>query len=134
MEQYTPMTADSVRELLAAAGAQVMVRSGRSESYGAPRDFSFEVKAVFANGLGLNIVARQFNYRDPWEASGRVNDMVDVSLLRNGSYSPLPKGYPYFQGADQEEGIDEGRLREIVALVKELNPKIYLLQELTGDL
>ena len=134
MEEFTPMTADSVREILAAAGAEVMTRSGRSESYGAPRDFSFEVKALFPNGMGLHIVARQFNYRDPWEAAGRMNDMVDVSLLRDGSYSPLPKGYPWFQGIDQEEGIDEERLNEIIDCVKGLNPKVYLLQELTGDL
>ena len=132
--EFTPMTGDSVREMLEEAGAQVMVRSGRSESYGAPRDFSFEVKAVFANGLGLHIVARQFNYRDPWEATGRVNDLVDVSLTRDGGYSPLPKGYPFFQGVDMEEGVDEGRLREIIAVVREINPKIYLLQELTGDM
>ncbi len=134
MDEFKPMTADSVREMLEEAGAQVMARSGRSDSYGAPRDFSFEVKAVFTNGLGLHIVARQFNYRDPWEAEGRVNDMVDVSLLRGGSFSPLPKGYPFFQGTDMEEGVDEGTLREIVACVRELNPKVYLLQELTGDL
>lgn len=134
MHEFTPMTADSVRELLEEAGAKVAARSGRSEHYGAPRDFSFEVRAVFPNGMGLQVVARQFNYRDPWEAEGRVNDMVDVSLLRDGSYSPLPKGYPFFQGSDLEEGVDEGRLREIVACVKGLNPKIYLLQELTGDL
>lgn len=134
MDEFTPMTAESVREILEGAGAEVMARSGRSESYGAPRDFSFEVKALFPNGMGLHIVARQFNYRDPWEAAGRVNDMVDASLLREGSYSPLPKGYPWFQGTDQEEGIDEERLREIIACVKELNPKVYLLQELTGDL
>ncbi len=134
MEEFKPMTADSVREMLEEAGAQAMARSGRSDSYGAPRDFSFEVKAVFANGLGLHIVARQFNYRDPWEAEGRVNDMADVSLLRDGSFSPLPKGYPFFQGTDIEEGVDEGMLREIVACVGGLNPKIYVLQELTGDL
>ncbi len=134
MSEFKPMTAESVRELLEEAGAQVMARSGRSESYGAPRDFSFEVKGVFANGMGLHIVARQFNYRDPWEAEGRVNDMVDVSLTRDGKYSPLPKGYPFFQETDQEEGVDEGRLKEIVAAVKEINPKIYILQELTGDL
>lgn len=134
MADCTPMTAESVREMLEAAGAQVMVRSGRTESYGAPRDFSFEVKGQFPNGMGLHIVARQFNYRDPWEATGRVNDLVDVSLLRDGAYSPLPRGYPWFQGFDQEEGIDEERLREIVACVTELNPKVYLLQELTGDL
>jgi hypothetical protein len=133
MQEFTPMTADSVRELLEAAGAEVMARSGRSEHYGSPRDFSFEVKGVFANGLGLHVVARQFNYRDPWEAEGRVNDLVDVSLLRNGAYSPLPKGYPFFQGTDQEEGVDEARLREIIGCVGGLNPKVYLLQELTGD-
>ena len=59
--------------------------------------------------------------------------MVDVSLLRDGSYSPLPKGYPYFQGADLEEGVEEERLKEIIACVQGLNPKLYLLQELTGD-
>lgn len=134
MDDFKPMTADSVREMLEEAGAQAMARSGRSDSYGSPRDFSFEVKAVFTNGLGLHIVARQFNYRDPWEAEGRVNDMVDVSLLRDGSFSPLPKGYPFFQGTDVEEGVDEGMLREIVACVGEINPKIYVLQELTGDL
>ena len=134
MAEYNPMTAESVREMLEAAGAQVMARSGRSDSYGAPRDFSFEVKALFPNGMGLHIIARQFNYRDPWEAQGRVNDMVDVSLLRDGSYSPLPRGHSFFQGSDNEEGVDEERLREIIADVKELNPKIYLLQELTGDL
>lgn len=134
MDEFKPMTAESVKEILEGAGAEVMARSGRSDSYGAPRDFSFEVKALFPNGMGLHIVARQFNYRDPWEATGRVNDMVDVSLLRMGAYSPLPKGYPWFQGIDQEEGIDEERLREIVLCVRELNPKVYLLQELTGDL
>ena len=134
MEQLTPMTADSVREMLERAGAQVMARSGRTESYSAPRDFSFEVKALFPNGMGLHVVARQFNYRDPWEATGRVNDLVDVSLMRDGAYSPLPRGYRWFQGSDMEEGVDEETLREIVACVRELNPKVYLLQELTGDL
>ncbi len=95
MEEYQPMSAESVEALLREAGAETMIRAGRSESYGAPRDFSFEVKGVFGNGMGLHVVARQFNYRDPWEAEGRVNDMVDVSLLRDGSYSPLPKGYPF---------------------------------------
>jgi hypothetical protein len=134
MTEFKPMTVDSVRALLEDAGAQVTARSGRSEHYGSPRDFSFEVKGAFPNGLGLHVVARQFNYRDPWEAAGRVNDLVDVSLLRDGAYSPLPKGYPFFQGVDQEDGVDEGRLREIVDCVRGLNPKIYLLQELTGEL
>jgi len=84
--------------------------------------------------MGLHVVARQFNYRDPWEGEGRVNDLVDVSLLRNGSYTFLPKGYRFFQGIDQEEGVDDGALREIILCVRDLNPKIYLLQELTGDL
>jgi hypothetical protein len=126
------MTAETVTALLEDAGAQVMARAGRTESYSAPRDFSFEVKGVFPNGMELHLVARQFTYRDPWEASGRVNDLVDISLLRGGSYSPLPKGYPWFQGEDLEEGVDEEGVREIIALVSGLNPKIYLLQELTG--
>jgi len=134
MDEYKPMTAESVGALLQEAGAEVMVRSGRSESYGAPREFSFEVRATFPNGIGMQVVARQFNYRDPWEATGRVNDMVDVSLLRNGSFSPLPKGFAYFQGIDEECGLDEGRLKEVIACVASINPKLYLLQEMTGDL
>jgi len=128
------MTVDSVRELLEAAGAEVMARSGRSEHYSAPREFSFEVRGVFPNGLSLHVVARQFTYRDPWEASGRVNDLVDASLLREGSYSPLPKGYPFFQGVDEETGLDEEQLREVVECVRGVNPKLYELQKLTGDL
>ena len=134
MDKFIPMTAESVMEMLAAAGAQVAAREGRTENYGAPRDFSFEVKAVFDNGMGLQVVARQFNYREPWEAAGRVNDLVDVSLLRGGTYSPLPKGYPFFQGEDMEEGVDAIRLAEIIDVVRKLNPKIYILQELTGDM
>ena len=134
MDEFKPMTADSVREMLEGAGAEAMVRDGRSEQYGSPRDFSFEVRGVFSNGMGLQILARQYNYRDPWEAEGRVNDMVDVSLLKDGSYSSLPKGYPFFQGTDMEEGIEEALLKEIIDCVRELNPKLYLLQELTGDM
>lgn len=134
MEELKPMTTESVKVLLVEAGAKVMARSGRTESYSAPRDFSFEVKAIFPNGMGLHIVARQFNYRDPWEATGRVNDLVDVSLLRDGIYAPLPKGYKWFQGCDLEEGVDEARLRELIVCVRDVNPKLYLLQELTGDL
>lgn len=134
MGDVVAMTVESVKEMLEGAGAQVSARSGRSDSYGAPRDFSFEVRAVFENGMGLHLVARQFNYRDPWEGGGRVNDLVDVSLLRNGAYSPLPKGFAFFQGIDQEEGVDAARLEEIIEVVKGLNPKLYLLQELTGDL
>lgn len=134
MKQEQPMTEDSVREILAEAGARVMSRGGRTENYGSPRDFSFEVKGAFGNGLMLHIVARQYNYRDPWEATGRVNDVVDVALLRDGVFSELPKGYPFFQGRDEESGVDVEGLREIVACVKELNPKLFRLQKLTGDL
>ncbi|QWV92183.1 hypothetical protein KP004_13240 [Geomonas oryzisoli] len=130
----TPMTAESVGEILREAGAQVMVRSGRSENYSAPREFSFEVKAIFENGMGLHVVARQFNYRDPWEAEGRVNDLVDVMLLRDGALTPLPKGFPYFQGIDEECGLNEAMLREVIDCVRKVNPKLYLLQEMTGDL
>jgi hypothetical protein len=133
MEKYVAMTADSVGEILREAGADVMVRSGRSESYSAPREFSFEVKAIFPNKMGMHVVARQFNYRDSWEATGRVNDMVDVTLLRDGALTPLPKGYRWFQGIEEECGLDEERLREIVECIKNLNVKLYLLQEMTGD-
>lgn len=129
-----PMTDDSVRELLEAAGAQVMARSGRSEHYSAPREFSFEAKAIFPNSMGLHVVARQFNYRDPWEATGRVNDLVDVMLLRDGALTPLPKGYPFFQGIDEECGVDEAALKEIIACVSGVNVKLYELQRITGDL
>jgi hypothetical protein len=133
-EDFKPMTAESVAEILREAGAQVMIRSGRSESYGAPREFSFEVKAIFENGMGLHVVARQFNYRDPWEAEGRVNDLVDAMLLRDGALTPLPKGYPYFQGVEEESGLDEDQLREVVECVRKVNVKLYLLQQMTGDL
>ena len=134
METYTAMTAESVGEILKEAGAEVMVRSGRSESYSAPREFSFEVKAIFPNGMGMHVVARQFNYRDPWEATGRVNDLVDAMLLRDGSLTPLPRGYPWFQGIEEECGLDEERLREVVECVRKVNVKLYLMQEMTGDL
>ncbi|MDD2499894.1 MAG: hypothetical protein PHN92_03620 [Geobacter sp.] len=129
-----PMTDDSVRELLEAAGAQVMARSGRSEHYSAPREFSFEAKAIFPNGMGLHVVARQFSYRDPWEATGRVNDLVDVMLLKNGSLTPLPKGYPFFQSIDEECSVDEATLKEIITCVSGVNVKLYELQRITGDL
>lgn len=134
METYPAMTAESVGEILREAGAEVMIRSGRSESYSAPREFSFEVKAIFPNGMGLHVVARQFNYRDPWEAQGRVNDLVDAMLHREGALTPLPKGYQWFQGIEEECGLDEGRLREVVECVRKINVKLYLLQEMTGDL
>lgn len=129
-----PMTEESLQEHLETAGARVMTRSGRSEHYGSPREFSFEVKAIFPNGLGLHILARQYGYRDPWETSGRVNDMVDISLLRDGGYGELPKGFAFFQGRDTEESVDWETFRAITDCVKSVNPKIYRLQELTGDL
>ncbi len=134
MSEFKAMTAESVGEILREAGAQVMVRSGRSESYSAPREFSFEVKALFDNGMGLHVVARQFNYRDPWEAKGRVNDLVDAMLTRAGSMTPLPKGFPWFQGIEEECGLNEVQLREVVDCVRQLNPKLYQLQEMTGVL
>ena len=69
VDTYVAMTAESVGDILKEAGAEVMVRSGRSENYSAPREFSFEVKALFPNGMGMHVVARQFNYREAWEAS-----------------------------------------------------------------
>jgi hypothetical protein len=134
MDERKPMTVDSVRQLLEDAGANVMARSGRSDHYSAPREFSFEVRGAFPNGLEVHIVARQFTYRDPWEAAGRVNDLVDASLLKDGGYSPLPKGYPFFQGRDEEAGLDEEQLKELIDCVKAVNPKLYELQRLTGDL
>ena len=85
-------------------------------------------------GLGLHVVARQFNYRDPWEAQGRVNDVVDVALLKDGGYSTLPKGHDWFQDVDEETGVDAEGLKAIVAIVRGINPKVYALQKLTGDL
>ena len=134
MDTFRAMTAESVGEILKVAGAEVMVRSGRSDSYSAPREFSFEVKAIFPNGMGMHVVARQFNYRDPWEATGRVNDLVDAMLLRDGTMTPLPKGYPWYQGIEEECGLDEERLKEVVECVRKVNAKLYLLQEMTGDL
>lgn len=134
METCSAMTAESVGEILKEAGAEVMVRSGRSDSYSAPREFSFEVRAIFPNGMGMHVVARQFNYRDPWEAKGRVNDLVDAMLFRDSYLSPLPKGYPWFQGIDEECELDEERLRQIVECVRKVNIKLYLLQEMTGDM
>ena len=134
MDTCSAMTAESVGEILKEAGAEVMIRAGRSDSYSAPREFSFEVKAIFPNGMGMNVVARQFNYRDPWEAKGRVNDLVDAMLLRDGTLTPLPKGYPWFQGIEEECGLNEEQLREVVECVRKVNVKLYLLQEMTGDM
>ena len=134
MEQTKPMTEDSVKEILEAAGARVMSRGGRTDHYSAPREFSFEVKGAFPNGLALHVVARQYDYRDPWETTGRINEVVDVALLRDGTYSELPKGYMWFQGKDEETAVNEEGLQEIVLCVKDLNPKLFKLQKLTGDL
>jgi hypothetical protein len=131
MNQPKPMTEESVKELLESAGARVMSRGGRTDS---SREFSFEAKGAFANGLMLHVVARQYDYRDPWEATGRINEMVDVTLLRDGTYSELPKGYDWFQGKDEETGVDEEGLKKIIVCVKALNPKLFKLQALTGDL
>lgn len=128
------MTEGMLKELLENAGAKTMSRSGRNEHYGSPREYSFEVKAVFPNSLGLQITARQYNYRDPWESTDRVNDMVDVALLRNNQYCELPKGYPFYQNKDTEEEVDYLLLQEIIEAVKNINPKLFTLQELTGDL
>lgn len=128
------MTEEMLKEMLEAAGAKTMSRSGRNEHYGSPREYSFEVKAVFPNSLGLQITARQYNYRDPWESTERVNDMVDVALLRNNQYCELPKGYPFYQNKDTEEEVDYQGLQEIIEAVKNINPKLFTLQELTGDL
>jgi len=111
-----------------------MSRGGRTENYSAPREFSFEVKGAFKNGLVLHVVARQYDYRDPWEMTGRINEVVDVALLRDGIHSELPKGYDWFQGKDEECGVDEKGLIEIIECVKDLNPKLFRLQKLTGDL
>jgi hypothetical protein len=81
----------------------------------------------------LHIVARQYDYRDPWETTGRINEVVDVALLRDGTYSELLKGYDWFQGKDEETGVNEEGLTEVVVCVKDLNPKLFKLQELTGD-
>jgi len=129
-----PMTEETLQQHLETKGARVMTRSGRSEHYGSPREFSFEVKAIFANGLGLHILARQYGYRDPWESEGRVNDMVDISLLRDGGFAQLPKGFPFFQSRDTEESVDWQTFCDIATCVAGINSKIFLLQELTGDL
>ena len=134
MSEIKSMTAESVGEVLTEAGAEVMMRSGRTDSYSAPREFSFEVKALFTNGMGLHVVARQFNYRDPWEAKGRVNDMVDAMLTRDGALTTLPKGFKWFQGIEEECNLDEEMFKEVVECVRSVNPKLYLLQEMTGDL
>lgn len=132
--QPAPMSEESVATMLQDVGARVRTRSGRSDHYGSPRDFSFEVRAIFSNDLGLQIVARQYNYRDPWEASGRVNDLVDASLLYQGNYSELPKGYNYFQNTDTEENLDSDQLQELITAISSINPKLFTLQNLTGDL
>lgn len=129
-----PMTEQSLKNHLEVNGARVMTRSGRNEHYGSPREFTFEVKAIFNNGLGLHILARQYSYRDPWETAGRVNELVDISLLKDGAYAELPKGFEFFQSRETEEGVDWNSFCAITTCVSTLNPKIYRLQQLTGDL
>ena len=128
------MTEESLKLLLEETGARVMSRAGRNEHYGAPREFSYEVKAIFDNGLGLHILARQFNYHEAWETGGRINEIVDVSLLRQGQYCEMPKGQAFFQGRDCEAEVDLETLRDIIACTRQLNPKLFTLQGLTGDL
>ncbi|SRR6056297_2227022 len=132
--QPSPMSEESITDMLQKTGARVKGRAGRSVHYGSPRDFSFEVKALFPNNLGLQITARQYTYRDPWETSGRVNDRVDVALLFKGCYSQLPKGYSYFQDTDTEENLDSDQLKEVIEAIIAINPKLFVLQNLTGDL
>jgi hypothetical protein len=133
-ELSVPLTEESVRTLFETAGARVMSRGGRTEHYGSPREFSFEVKAAFENGLVLHVLARQYVYRDPWEAQGRVNDVVDVSLLRDGQYTSLPKGYEWFQSSDEETGVDRDGLERLITIIRSINPKLFILQRMTGDL
>lgn len=127
------LTEESVRELLLQAGARVMSRGGRTEHYGSPREFSFEVKGAFENGLILHVVARQYTYRDPWEMEGRVNDTVDVLLLKGGLPSHLPKGYEWFQGQDEETEVTATELANIISVVGNVNAKLFDLQRMTGD-
>ena len=56
------------------------------------------------------------------------------NVVRDGRFSELPKGYPFFQDRDEEEGVDETGLRQIVSCIRDLNPKLFVLQQLTGDL
>ncbi len=92
-----PITETTLKTHLESLGARGMTRSGRNEHYGSPREFSFEVRSIFNNGLSLQILARQHNYRDPWEAVGKINDLVDVYLLKDETYAELPKGFVFFQ-------------------------------------
>ena len=108
------MTVDSVRELLESAGTTVMDRSGRSGHYRAPREYSFEARGGFPNGFELQIVARQFTCRNPWEAIDRVNDLVYVSLLKDCAFSLLSKEYPFPQGGAEEIKIDKAKLTELI--------------------
>jgi hypothetical protein len=90
------------------------------------------------------VAGRAAAQRDDLQAA-TMNDLV-ATLQGEGALAPeqednlvgyidaLPKGYPFFQGIDMEEGVPEEQLREIIVYVKDLNPKLYLLQELTGDL
>jgi len=127
------LTEESIKNLLLQAGAKVMSRGGRTEHYGSPREFSFEVKGAFENGLMLHVLARQYSYRDPWEVEGRVNDTVDVLLFKGGLPSALPKGYEWFQELDEETGVTAGDLERMIAVVCKVNAKLFDLQRMTGD-
>ncbi len=129
-----PITEATLKTHLENLGARVMTRSGRNEHYGSPREFSFEVRSIFNNGLSLQIIARQHNYRDPWETVGKINDLVDVFLLKDGTYTELPKGFIFFQKCDTEESVDWDTFCSIADCVATVNPKLYHLQQLTGDL
>lgn len=135
MDELIQMDVPMITHLLEEAGARVMARAGRSEHYSAPREFSFEIKAIFPNNLGLHILARQYNYALPWETSERGGtDRVDVFLTRGGSYSELPKGEVFFQGDYVEEGIMYSQLVSIIERVRQISDKLFTLQQLTGDL
>ena len=73
MDQPKPMTEESVKEILAAAGARVMSRGGRTENYSAPREFSFEVKGAFPNGLLLHVIDIA-----PFDGSNPIDDAKKI--------------------------------------------------------
>ena len=76
-------------ELLAAAGAEVMSRSGRSDSYGAPRDFSFEVRGKFPNGLSLQVVAEVLEEYPDGVWLVELAALADASLVPQAVASAL---------------------------------------------
>ena len=60
--------------------------------------------------------------------------MVDVMLTREGALTTLPKVFKWFQAIEEECNLDEEMFKEVVECVRSVNPKLYLLQEMTGDL